>query len=1314
MRDIVAIKFGVYTNEEIAKVNINITAHKVNSDYETVKDKRLGAIDNNICNTCKQIETQCYGHWGKLDIQTCVVRPTFYNHVISISKFICLYCGVIKNKQAYDPKFVSMLINQPDKKETKEAVRKLAKLIIEKKTGQCWNENCEQKFIKINFNKKRCGYSYKKVINADSKIDADYPKAKLFELLSNIPKHYWPLLGIKTDPADFFYVKYFPIPPLLIRPPSSFWLDDVKKETNELTILLTDIVKASKNTNDDTILQKSIIEYDNVKILSNGTKQNVVSLNSIIVGKNNMLRSYVLAGRKEQTFRSVVGPGADLKLWEIGVSDYMRKKLSQKIYVNPFTIKQIVDLFYDNKVKLYYNSLQKTLVNIKKGIKINGRVNFKLGDWVETDVDEYCHIIFGRQPSLHKHNVVSSCARKSKGYTLKVPQVICNSQNADFDGDEEWGIIQQHPKAVVEQSVLMFPVNVILHDLLGVPAYGSIQDEIISGYLLSKEESLTVNQVNYILKNVTDIKATENKNYSGKDVISMLINLNKNDITFRNILKKGQLVASHLTSDLIVGQKMGSLAKLIIENSTRLEGAKFINNLSFTLRQYLKYNMFGVLYRDLCPDYNFVRTLNNINIEKLNQIKKSLQDYKNDFMSGKIMRLDPFSEEEKIDSLLNNLVVKNIQIITNFMKEQISKQPDNSLLIMSEVGYKMNPTEIMYIMGTFGMQKIGGKKMGLSINKRILPYFLPDTLDPDSYGFVMNPLLIGLTGTEYYFLMAVARSQIVDVVCETSRTGSLGRKIIKKMEDIISNEYGQTVCNKVLLSNATNIYKITKQDATRLPIILPNKKQYWYDEISYLWKKIRNGFFPENSFRFTKFTSFMMDVELFLETNLIEEGEEVLGADILYRAINNFTDSISLKYFFTMTNLDSFKYNLYTYLDPNRVKISKNILEKFFNKIESRLTFSLSAGYPIGIIFAQTLSEKFTQQALSSFHTTAKSGGMAVKLGFDEFLKITNLSGKGKPETIVCISEDRSKLEILKSNFQFVCLDYLKPEVEIEDYENGLKFKLKFDRRFLIREAITIPQLEIMIEKFVSTNKLVNKWSYRTELISNTKFEIDLLIELNQPIRKNKVYFPMLLYGGIYKGKISPHKFNIEEFTVYTKNVIEKDGKSELEKKTKYKLVIEIDNITMLTNFDLTDVEINPGIWTVYNALGITSAQLKICDAMLSTYGNGFDYLYPCCDLLSSLMCQNHTPESINNFKFSKISVMKKCTFNDHKSIGIAAMNEVEDPVEDNSSSHFTGQAATTGTGFFKYFMDINPFRNLKEMEEEIENNEIEKLLEEF
>lgn len=108
-------------------------------------------------------------------------------------------------------------------------------------------------------------------------------------------------------------------------------------------------------------------------------------------------------------------------------------------------------------------------------------------------------------------------------------------------------------------------------------------------------------------------------------------------------------------------------------------------------------------------------------------------------------------ESDAVESMLSNLTNLNIKEIEEYMKTTLINNPDNNLLKMAKAGYKVNPTELMYILGTYGQQRIDGEPTETRVMGRVLPYYLPDSKDPEGRGYILNSLTQGLTGSQYYF-----------------------------------------------------------------------------------------------------------------------------------------------------------------------------------------------------------------------------------------------------------------------------------------------------------------------------------------------------------------------------------------------------------------------------------------------------------------------------------------------------------------------------------------------------------------------------------
>ncbi|QRY18955.1 ORF-85 [Teiidae poxvirus 1] len=1260
------VSYSLYSQSEINATDININYVKSDDDVGTVKDNRLGATDGILCKTCNKTELECFGHWGKVRIyENIIIRPEYINEVLRILNHICLSCGLLRSREPYTTKSLSSLCSSE--------LKKLKDKISSKKKS-CWNNRCMQQYQKVNFSKK-------KVCLVNKTDEFCVPNALVYEKLTSIHHKFWPILDIYQDPANLFYKGSFPIPPLLIRPVISFWIDNVPKDTNELTYLLGVIVKHCNANADEPTIQKAIIEYDNIRLISNNSTTN--NLSYITSGKTNMLRSFVVARRKDQTARSVLGPDSSLNINEVGIPDYVRNTLTEKIFINPFTIDSVKELFKKNEIKYYFNKRLHQLTKIKLNKFIKNKIHLLPGDWVEVSVQEFTNIIFGRQPSLHKYNVISSSVRKTVEDTIKIPPGIANSQNADFDGDEEWIIVEQNPKSIVEQSILMYPTTLLKHDIHGMPVYGSIQDEILAAYNLFNESNLTQDEtLNILGKYGLDFLAEyENKKYyTGKDVFKFLIN--EPDINYPGIICDGKLITKNIDSNFVVAMKNMSISGLITDYKSSIEGIDFINKASYVFKRYLKIYGFSITFRNLCPDFEFTKKLREANMEKINIIKSAYSQYLYDVAKGNIIPLSRSDEMDVVDTILSSLTNFNIQEIEEYMKEIVAKDPENSLMKMSCAGYKVNPTELMYILGTYGQQRIDGEPIDTKILGRVLPYFLPDSKDPEGKGYILNSLIQGLTGSQYYYAMLIARSQSTDIVCETSRTGTLARKIIKKMEDMVVDSYGQIVYGNTLIKYAANYTKIQGSVCKSVELIYPDESLTWYLEINALWEKLRQGFIYNQGQKIARYILSPFNFKVFIK---LTEKNPMKSRD-LYCMIQTVIKDIRENYFFDVASIDFIEYVFLTHLNPSRVKLSEATATLIFEKLYEKLNYSLGGGLPIGIISAQVLSEKFTQQALSSFHTTEKSGGIKRKLGFNEFNQLTNLS-KNKTEIITLISEDITKLQTIKMNFEFIYLGELFPEIKISEQEEFYQVDIDINRLYIKRNQLTELVVEYMLEKFISYSVLVKNWGMETSIITEQIIRFTLFIVFADPVELNKNKFMMMLPGAANKGKISKYKIPISEYQAYT------DYNST---KKLYRLTVELMGLKELGTFDLIDVNVIPGVWNTYEIFGIEAAKSYLCEALLSTYGEGFDYLYQPCDLLASLICLNYEPESINKFKFGSVSALKRATFGDNKAILNAALYKRSEPVTDNSSCHFFSKVPKIGTGYYKYFIDLEKFLRIK------------------
>ncbi|AUL80520.1 VACV-DUKE-106 [Vaccinia virus] len=240
------VTYNLYDEKEINATDIIISHVKNDDVIGTVKDGRLGAMDGALCKNCGNTELECCGHWGKESIsKTHIVKAEFISEIIRLLNHICIHCGLLRSREQYSDD-----INL--KELSGHALRILKDKILSKKKS-CWKSECMQPYRKIT-------YSKKKVCFVNKLDDINVPNSLIYQTLISIHEKLWPLVEIDQYPANFFYTHYFPIPQMIIRPASSFWIDSIPKETNELTYLLGMIVKNCNLNAAEQVIRKAVIE----------------------------------------------------------------------------------------------------------------------------------------------------------------------------------------------------------------------------------------------------------------------------------------------------------------------------------------------------------------------------------------------------------------------------------------------------------------------------------------------------------------------------------------------------------------------------------------------------------------------------------------------------------------------------------------------------------------------------------------------------------------------------------------------------------------------------------------------------------------------------------------------------------------------------------------------------------------------------------------------------------------------------------------------------------------------------------------------
>ncbi len=94
-KEISEISFDIASYEDIISNSLyHVTSTKYTENKKnTLYDNRSGAFFTKICESCKMNKNKCPGHFGHIELNSVIVHPLFFNHVVILLKIICHNCS---------------------------------------------------------------------------------------------------------------------------------------------------------------------------------------------------------------------------------------------------------------------------------------------------------------------------------------------------------------------------------------------------------------------------------------------------------------------------------------------------------------------------------------------------------------------------------------------------------------------------------------------------------------------------------------------------------------------------------------------------------------------------------------------------------------------------------------------------------------------------------------------------------------------------------------------------------------------------------------------------------------------------------------------------------------------------------------------------------------------------------------------------------------------------------------------------------------------------------------------------------------------
>lgn len=1301
----IELQFKILSQDIISgsDIIINSTTEDVTN---TVRDPKLGEIKNALCATCGETKTSgCNGHFGQLNLNKMrIINPAFVDILNTLLKYYCNFCNCIKNPELIEisNNYYNEIITTNKETQYSRQLKIKFKETLAIKSNKCLNKNC-----KLNSSAFKVLKDYKIQVKHDKGDLQNSTNDRIYNMLQDTPKPFIYLLvgsnNLNVSLNDIFFHDKFYIPSNYIREPNFF--DNMS--TNAHTTALNNIVHFTIS-NKEVDLQLECGKIDNSKHINAYKKtSNMITLADQVNGTNkeSIFRSSILARRLDNSGRAILGPATDINIGKVLLSETIMDTFTEKIYYNHLSRNFINDILNNElpvKVKKivlskeFGSTTPSKVLLIKEGSKLEFVSYLKPGDYIEITKRDGTLITHGRQPSLHPWNKMSAMAYRIPTNTIKIPICIEAAQNGDNDGDANAVTNPTSPAANIELMLLMNPKIIAKNASNQSIVFGLVQDQLIAIHKLYQLKNLSKQRTYALLgKYLPVIKNLDQNEYSGQDIMSLFI---KDYITYPPYFENGRLILKSITNKLLIAQSYDSIFNIYSQLTSTYEAVNLIDVYKYLSQQYIRIYGFSVKASEvlgLHNNFNKKNALVNSLVSKINtKINECIEDSKNN-------KVKLFSQND-----WEFIKKNNIDVLQNILLNELDSDVpiNNSLTDMTNAGYKRTKDEIIKSDYTFGQQ---GSIHMPGVNGRISHYHLPGEMGLKESGYIVNSLLYGLEYSDYVkHITYNSMPKLITVTCGTTVAGTLGRKIVKSMSDLIVNfENGINHYNFIIIPCA-NFLKISGVDIVRVEVLYPSKHDTQWDIIQKeLFDKIKSYFIYNNGSTLVKNVIFYINIDGFIRTfNFKNKDLSEIQPEVGLQFIEDFMNELDLVYSY-MLDTDFIRYVLLSYLNPTRLHeigciLTQNLLDYLKSEILYKIRYSLSAGETIGSRYGHSIQEICTQQTLSSFHSSTKTGRAVTKDAVTIFKEYISFSMKSKPNLVICKSKNKNLLIDYKNVFEFANLKQFSPKYTIlkKPDENGYhEISISVNKTALSIKNIKINQYyKIFNEVLKKINYIETFWTFINITSEEVEVIIGVILKPSYDLNVDLLRFTLL--ANVSKGK------SINENLVITKSVV---YNAELEPEDYYELQFFIEDPKELLMIDTSeDVIIDVGIWNSYQIAGIFHSKVNMLNKILETIDlNLFLATY----VLVSYLYSYNVPISINKLK-SKNNVIKSVTHGDSNAFINAAFHNIKDKGIDVYASIFLGTKMKYGTGFYNMYLNINPFNELhyiEQKEKEILDTEI-------
>lgn len=1058
---------GLMDHTEIQKLSVcEITEtglHNRGRPLEgSVLDVKLGATTTQACGTCLKQQPDCTGHFGHYNLYYPMPGIGTLNKMLKTLNITCFVCfRLLMTKE----KLMELFGNAEDETIEGWLFNKAHAEIgtIRKRKLGCFCPHCgvpqpqieaELPFIVAKWVddkdlKTRIATARETGVTTVTEDDVfelkkmPYTNWWAYHTLRGLSDEEQRLLGIDPNVTKIAGMMYrvLVIPSTVIRPVVA--TEDGTHGVHHLTRKLIEIMKTGKTVKqaadackydlenqfptkplpDKPLKEAMRIHYDAITNYQESGKAKIpdlkvsvfskrkngrtaTSLADAMKGKKGLYRGNAQSKRVNFSARSVIIPGPDLDIDEVGVPEKIARKLTEPFTITATNRGAIRRAVIEGKVKQFVDPRTGTIIATAPEIlsKEDREKVLLINGWIaECYLKDGSIVAFNRQPTLHKLSMMGHRVKIMPGILgIAMHSSVTKPYNADHDGDEMNIHVPQTDDARAELKYLMGVTRGtnMLHPRAHSPAVGFIQDSLVGVWFLTRDETrLTRGEMCHLLSVIEYDPDTPNSvpmgdpssrivvprmpkpaypdgMFSGRQAVSACFPSTLTmDVPGGGSIVNGELVSGTLGNAAMGSSTNGIVHHLLIYYGGEVAG-RFISDLQRVVNRYTLWIGFSIGLDDSCvPD--------DIN-QKCRQVITECYE----FVAKVWQTSDSLGvSDSRLRNTVENKVCEALRKLLTYVSTLLGNEIDqsNAMQLMTNVigskGKLFNMFQSMISVGQTIENSI--RPTSDQPNRRGLPNepFVRDQRNLAAFGFVEEPFKRGLRAANAFRNNVGGREGIIDTALKTSDTGYIEHRAQRAMEgvrvaeDLRVRDLDNTIVQQRFGNDGM-------EPARLIPVKMP--------EILWDNEQIRRKGLGDEEMRLrdvcrrAKLTVFRSDIRLMSTTALPFDANAILKMmnnkdcqDCRVAADPDHYDFVmnalcSDMQRLTLDGANFASLHLRTTFRSKREYWCKHCANKAFDKVHELFVGAMVVpGEAVGGLCATSFGEPSTQMTLNTFHFSA-------------------------------------------------------------------------------------------------------------------------------------------------------------------------------------------------------------------------------------------------------------------------------------------------------------------------------------------------------